>query len=277
MVALSYVGFVLIGDGQAMENAALRGADQVDTSRADEASKALNTITVASLLAACGIVGAVGLLRRSVAIALAAVGTIVMGQVLTQSLKRVILPRPGLVDVSPAFAGNSFPSGHTAIALSVLAATFIVTSHRWRGVVVFLLLSWAASIGAYTLTAKWHRLSDTLGAAGVTLVVAAVATLWLHSRGLVFHVEGPPRRLRVVFVGLLALGVFVSVALGLAVLFLTGQPLGGDAVDDYNIYAAFQSLAGAGSTATALALWWGWHRLEVVSPAEAARRNEATT
>jgi hypothetical protein len=36
---------------------------------------------------------------------------------------------------------------------------------------------------------------------------------------------------------------------------------------DGNVCLALRLLAGAGSIATRLVLWWSWHRLEVVTPA----------
>jgi hypothetical protein len=261
----SYVGLVLTPAGQALENAALRGADQADASSVSEADAALNAITVSSLAVGCVVIGVLGLLRRSVALAAAAVGTVVAGQVLAQTLKRLVLPRPGLVDASPGYTGNSFPSGHTTIALTVLAAGLILMPSRWRGVAMFVVAPWATGIGAYTLTAKWHRFSDTVGAAGIALLVASLAALWLHRRGLVRPVGGPPRRLRIVLVVVpLAVAALVGVALGLFLLVATPDLLAGDEVTDDNVYLALQVLAGAGSAVTALALWWGWHGLEVV-------------
>jgi len=269
VLVLSYVVLVLTPAGQALENAALRGADQADAASVAQADDALDAITVTSLAVGIAVIGVLGLLRRSAALAVAAVGTVVAGQVLAQVLKRVVLPRPGLVEASPAYTGNSFPSGHTTIALTVLAAVLLLTSYRWRGLVVFVVAGWATSIGAYTLTAKWHRFSDTLGAAGIALLVASLAALWLHRRGLVRPVAGPPRRLRVVLVVVpLAATALLGAALGGFLLVATPDLLSGDEVTDDNAYLALQVLAGAGSIATALALWWGWHRLEVVPPAE---------
>lgn len=45
-------------------------------------------------------VALIGLLRRRLDLAFAGVGVIVLGQVVTQTLKRFVLPRPDLVEVS---------------------------------------------------------------------------------------------------------------------------------------------------------------------------------
>jgi membrane-associated phospholipid phosphatase len=267
----SYVGLVLTAPGQALENAALRGADQVAARSLAESDEALGGITVASLAVACALIAVVGLVRRSAPLAIAAVGTVVAGQVVTQGLKRFLLPRPALVEASEAYTGNSFPSGHTTIALTVLAAALLLATWRTRGVVLFVLAPWAVAIAGYTLESKWHRLSDTLGSAGVTLVIASLAALWLHRRGLVRAVEAPARRARVVLVAApLALVAVVSVALGVFLLVASDNPLGRDPVVEYNVYLGLQCLAAFGSIATALLLWWSWHRLEVVTPARRA-------
>jgi membrane-associated phospholipid phosphatase len=261
----SFCGLVLTSTGQALENSALRGADQVSSDSFAEADSTLGAITVGSLALACVVLAVLALLRRSWPLAVAAIGTIGAGQVITQGLKRVVLTRPGLVEASPDYTGNSFPSGHTTIALTVLAAVLMVMPSRWRGVALFVVAGWSVSIGAYTLTAKWHRLSDTLGAAGVTLVVASLAALWLHRRGLVRTVTGRPRPWRVVLVVVpLALLAVTGLVLGVFLLVATPDVLATDPVVEYNVYLALQVLAGAGSAAAVLALWWSWHRLEVV-------------
>lgn len=264
VLVASYAGLVLTRTGQALENAALRGADQLDARSVAEADEGLHAITLVSLGVACALVALVGLLRRSWPLAVAAVGTVVAGQVVTQSLKRFVLPRPELVEASPGYTGNSFPSGHTTIALTVLAAALLVATWRARGVVLLVVAPWAVSIGAYTLTAKWHRFSDTLGAAGVTLVVASLAALWLHRRGLVRPVDAPPRRARVVLVVAPLAGLLVvSGGLGTALLAMAPSLLDRSPESDWVAFLALQCLAGAGSAATVLALWWSWHRLEV--------------
>jgi membrane-associated phospholipid phosphatase len=269
VLVASYVGLVLTAPGQALENAALRGADQVAERSVADSDEALAGITVASLGVACLLIAVVGLVRRSLPLALAAVGTVVAGQVVTQGLKRFLLPRPALVEASEAYTENSFPSGHTTIALTVLAAALLLATWRTRGVVLFLVASWAVAIAGYTLESKWHRLSDTLGSAGVTLVIASLAALWLHRRGLVRAVGTPGHRARIVLVVVpLALGAAVSAALGVLLLVATSDPLGSDPVSEYNVYLALQSLAAFGSAATALLLWWSWHRLEVVPSRE---------
>ncbi|WP_237047971.1 phosphatase PAP2 family protein [Lentzea guizhouensis] len=260
VAAVVYVLAVLTRAGQTIENAALRGADQDDVSETDAAWQALGEITVYSLAAAVVAVALVGVLRRRWDLAIAAVGVIVAGQAVVQVLKRFVLPRPALVEVTGDYAHNSLPSGHTTIAMTVLFAAVIVVPYRWRGVMLFFVLPWAVGIGQYTLTAKWHRLSDTLAADAIALSVAALASWWLARRGALERYEGPSRKPRSVLVVFWAFAGLVSLALGL---FLWVVPLSreGLGADEWVIYLGGGSLASAGSLAAALVFLACWRRV----------------
>lgn len=266
VVVAVYLLAVQTSTGQLLENAALRGADEAGSTDRDAADNALGQITVYSLGAAVVVVGLVGVLRRRFALAVAAVGLIVAGQVITQALKRFVLPRPPLVEVTGHYAHNSLPSGHTTIAMTVLFAALLVVPYRWRGVALFFVLSWAVGIGAYTVTAKWHRLSDTVAADAVSLAVACLASLWLARRGLVRRHDGPrriPRVLIVVFTALAGLGFLVlgGILIGAP---LVSQGLAATVADDaWVVYLAANSLASFFSIATALVFLATWRRLEI--------------
>ncbi|MFC5057015.1 phosphatase PAP2 family protein [Saccharothrix xinjiangensis] len=267
VAALVYVLTVWTTTGQELENAALRGADQVDAAQAGEAWRALDEITAYSLAVAVALVALVGALRRRWDLAVAAVGVIVLGQVVVQGLKRFVLVRPPLVEVVGDYAHNSLPSGHTAIAMTVLFAAVIVVPHRWRGVVMLLLLPWAVGIGQYALTAKWHRLGDTLAADAIALALAALASWWLARRGALHRYEGRRR------VGRVVIGVFagVSALVGLVLgAVLWGVPLAraglAGAVRDHDyewdLYLGAGSFASAGSLVAALVFLASWRRLK---------------
>ncbi|WP_326948285.1 phosphatase PAP2 family protein [Amycolatopsis sp. NBC_01307] len=263
---LVYVLAVLTVTGQELENAALRGADQAAARDQTAADQSLSRITLYSLGVAVVLVAVIGLLRRRPALAVAAVGVIVAGQVVTQGLKRFVLPRPSLVPLTGHYADNSMPSGHTTIAMTVLFAALLVVPYRWRGVTMVLLLSWAVGIGAYTVTAKWHRLSDTLAADAIALGLACLASWWLARRGVVRRYEGRRRIPRVLVVVVASLAGLVFLALGG---FLIGAALSQDGLDatlrdnTWVVYLAASSLASAGSVAAALAFLGTWRRLEI--------------
>ncbi|QUQ68624.1 phosphatase PAP2 family protein [Kutzneria sp. CA-103260] len=263
-----YVFAVLTPVGQALENGALRGADQLSVSEVNDANKNLNQITVYSLAVSVVVVALIGLLRRRWELAVAAVGVIVAGQVVTQSLKRFVLPRPPLVQVSGHYAANSLPSGHTTIAMTVLFAALIVVPYRWRGVAMFFAMSWAVGIGEYTVVAKWHRVSDTLAADAIALALGCLASWWLARRGLVRHHDGRSRTLRVLFVLLTV--AFTLLVLGLGVVFLwsTLSREGLDATlrdNTWLLYLSGSLFASVGSAVAALVFLATWRRLEIPS------------
>ncbi|GAB3164325.1 phosphatase PAP2 family protein [Amycolatopsis sp. NPDC004378] len=266
VVVVVYLLAVWTVPGQALENAALRGADEAGARDQAVADDSLSRITVYSLAVAVVLVGVVGLLRRRVDLAFAAVGVIVAGQVVTQVLKRFVLPRPPLVPSTGHYAANSLPSGHTTIAMTVLFAALLVVPYRWRGVTLFLLLSWAVGIGAYTVTAKWHRLSDTLAADAIALGLACLASWWLARRGVVHRHDGPRRIPRVLVVSIASVGGAVFLALGTV---LIGASLLGGGYEEtvrdnaWVVYLAANSFASFGSVAAALAFLATWRRLEV--------------
>jgi hypothetical protein len=185
---------------------------------------------------------------------------IVAGQLVVQVLKRFVLKRPALVEVTGDYAHNSLPSGHTTIALTVLFAAVIVVPWKWRGVLLFFVLPWATAIGQYTLTAKWHRLSDTLAADGIALALAALASWWLQRKGSLQTYTGPSRKGRVVLVVFWALAATATMALGLI---LWGFPLAKEGLnaDEWVIYLGAGSFASAGSLIAALTFLACWRRI----------------
>ncbi|WP_156753305.1 phosphatase PAP2 family protein [Actinokineospora pegani] len=265
-----YLAGVWTRAGQAAENAALRGADEAGAGAVRAADDQLGQITVVSLGTAVVLVTAIGLLRKRVDLTVAAVGVIVGGQVVTQVLKRFVLPRPELVPVSGDYAHNSLPSGHTTVAMTVLFAALIVVPYRWRGVAVFFLLSWAVGIGAYTVTAKWHRLSDTLAADAIALGLACAASWWLARRGLVRRYTGPRKIPRTVIIGCTAFAGVGLAGVGALLIGLAVHREGWAATvasNEYVVYLAANAFASAGSILAALAFLWTWRRLELVTPA----------
>ncbi|GLY53017.1 hypothetical protein Lesp01_66730 [Lentzea sp. NBRC 102530] len=258
--AIVYVLAVLTRAGQTIENAALRGADQDNVDEADAAWQALGQITIYSLAAAVVVVALIGVLRKRWDLTVAAVGVIVAGQLVVQALKRFVLPRPHLVEVTGDYAHNSLPSGHTTIAMTVLFAAIIVVPWKWRGVVLFFVLPWATAIGQYTLTAKWHRLSDTLAADGIALAVAALAAWWLQRRGSLQPYTGPRRIGRVVLVVFWSFAAAATLALGL-VLWVFPLAREGLNADEWVIYLGACMLASAGSLIAALTYLACWRRI----------------
>ncbi|MBV2353933.1 phosphatase PAP2 family protein [Streptomyces sp. J2-1] len=219
LMALVYAVLVLTVPGQLWEDAVLVGRHQDETlAAAHEASRTLDHITATSLGLAVLLLAAVGLLRRRYALTAVAVGCVAVSLLLAEVLKRFVLPRPDLTEAPRHLLGNSFPSGHTSIAMSVMFGLVLVVPYRMRGLAAGLCFPWAAFVGAYTVAAGWHRPSDTFGADLLVLAVACALTAALARAGLVR--PGPARRfpLRFVF-------VVVPLALVAVVGLLTGAVL----------------------------------------------------
>lgn len=256
-----YALAVLTSTGQRLENGALAGAYQVDDQVITSADIALSRITLTSLAVATLAVGAIGLLRRKVKLAILAVAVIGMGQVVTQGLKRYILPRPDLVDAPLGYSHNSFPSGHTTIAMTVLVAVILVVPFRLRGIAMLIVMTWAVSIGAYTVTARWHRASDTLGADAIAVALGCVAALALLRWGQVRRAPRQarlPRNFYAVVIGLFGL---LSLTLGVLLLGAVDNP--GTEQGEWNLFLAAHSFSSGGSIFFGLLYWWTWHELEV--------------
>ena len=248
--------------GQRVENAALRGSYQINADQVTAADNALATLTVGSLAVAVVILAAIGWVRGGFRLAVVAVAVVGGASAATEVLKRYVLRRPDLVDGPPQWLHNSFPSGHTTVAMAVACATLLVVSWRWRTVAMLIVTTWTVGVGAYTVIARWHRLSDTLGADAIALLAASLGALYLVRRGLVRRVPADRRApVRTVLVVLAVVYVLGAGAIGVYVGLAGAGQTPGD-VADFNLYLAAQTLASVGSVLTILLAWWSWHRLE---------------
>lgn len=263
--AAVYLLAVRTGLGQALENAALRGGDQVDPDLHRVAREQFHTITVTSQVAAALLVGLIGLLRRQLWLAVAGMAVIFGGQAVTQLLKYHLLTRPELVSGHGGHIENTLPSGHTTAAMSLLFAVLIVMPYRFRGIAMFFTLTWAVGIGAYTVIIGAHRLSDTLAADAVALVVACTASLFLARSGRIRAVVSPSaarytlRTVFVVIVGVVGVG---SLAWGGLQVVQAAAAHVSDRPVEWDLFLGSQWLAAAGSIGSALLFWWTWRRLE---------------
>lgn len=269
LFALTYILAVLTYSGQLVENAALIGAKSITKDELEDARIDLNTITHVSLAVALILLVAIGRLRRSWPLTIAGPGILLGATVTTEVLKHFILPRPDLADTYPHNWHNSFPSGHTTIAMASLVALLVVIPYRWRGLVMLFTMTWAVSIGAATLTARWHRLSDTIGGDLMALIFGAGFAIWLAKKGVLSWDQARAKPLRVV--GLLLFSVTVAAALisGTVLLILQLQS-GENSEFNRNIFLASQSLAYGLSGAAALAFWATLHKIETVGGTKAA-------
>ena len=193
LFAAVYLLAVRTGTGQRFENDVWLGAGQTATQRPIQAAGALNLIGNWTGIAAVAVILLIGLLRRRIAPAVAGVAVIGASVVTAEYLKDR-LPRPNLVPGWPHDAGNSFPSGHTAVAMAVMFALILVAPYRIRALVASCTAALATEIGALTIIARWHRPSDTLGADLMVLGYASLAILILAALGRVRPARPRPTR-----------------------------------------------------------------------------------
>jgi membrane-associated phospholipid phosphatase len=172
---LVYKLFVLTSLGQAVDNAAL--LSRVHHPRVDPVlGRALNGTTLASVVLACLVAAAIGLLRKRVDLAVGA-AFMVLGANGSVELLKDHLTRPDL-DHFPA--PNSFPSGHTAAAASVVYALVLVLPRAVRGMVALVGFVYVTVIAIATVWAQWHRPSDTIAAMLIVLAWGSVAVFGIR-------------------------------------------------------------------------------------------------
>nr|WP_254071319.1 MULTISPECIES: phosphatase PAP2 family protein [unclassified Rathayibacter] len=219
------------------------------------------------------LVAAIALIRRRPALALASVGSIVVTAGLTQLLKNVVLERPLLVETDSWYTGGSFPSGHTAAAVSVVFALAMVVPGRGRTVVLAIGGAVVVLVGNLTMAASWHRASDVLGADLVALASASLACAWLSTRAQVGRApRKPPRRavLRVLLV------CSIVLVLTLAALAVQGIQYYPDDTKDLVAFGLLQVLAVATSTVAVVGFALAWRGLDIGGPLAAPARRQRT-
>ncbi|SCF02695.1 PAP2 superfamily protein [Micromonospora mirobrigensis] len=210
--------------GQWLDTVALTG-NRIGQDRIDgPVDRLLNAMSLFSLLVATGVLGFIALARGRKALAVAAT-LLIAGANATVQLLKHFLTRPDFgIDPERAAAGNSLPSGHSAVAASVALALILVLPRKVRVLGAVVGAAYAAAAGVATLSAGWHRPSDAVAAYLVTGGWAAAAGLLL----LVFQREraqvdsGDAHRVSSVVLGLG--GLIAVVASGLALSWLMDLP-----------------------------------------------------
>jgi membrane-associated phospholipid phosphatase len=165
--------------GQLLDTIALAG-NSIGQNRIDGlVDRVLDAMSVVSLLAAIATIGFIALVRRGLWLAFVATLLVVGANLTTQVLKSVIT-RPDLgIDPERAAAGNSLPSGHTAVAASVAVALVLVLPSKVRAWWAVLGAGYTALAGVATMSAGWHRPSDAMASLLIVGAWAGVAGLLL--------------------------------------------------------------------------------------------------
>ncbi len=179
-VLVLYLVFVRTHWGQEVDDAAFEGRSVTRPELTAETDRLLQSVTRESLAVLGGALLLVALARRRVRLALA-VGVALAGSLLTSEVLKTVLPRPVLSGIA-GVTGNSFPSGHATIGMSLSLGLVFVVARRWRWLAAIVAAVVATFFGTGVLTSGWHRPSDSLAAYLVSLAwfaaAAAVLVAW---------------------------------------------------------------------------------------------------
>jgi membrane-associated phospholipid phosphatase len=183
LLCLVYAVAVGTRSGQLFEDSVLDAYLAVATGHhARAAQDSLAHISVFSLAGAIVAVFAIGVVRRRPLLAVTSSGLIAASVVITELVKLAVV-RPLLLDSGVHRENQSFPSGHTAIGISVMCGLALVAPYRARVAAVFFGSLWGIGIAVATVTGNWHRPSDTIGSELITLICTCGALVLLARLG----------------------------------------------------------------------------------------------
>jgi membrane-associated phospholipid phosphatase len=176
-----YLLFVRLPIGQRWDDRALLGGQLASPEARHALTSALHGIRISTLIAMIILLIAIGLVRKQIGVAVvtsvAFGGAIVSAEV----LKR-LLPRRDLAPELNAYVNNgnieTYPSGHSTIAMAFALGLLLVAGPRYRTAVAAFGMLWAAVVPMAALAAGWHRPSDVLGG-------MALALLWMSAAGVI--------------------------------------------------------------------------------------------
>jgi membrane-associated phospholipid phosphatase len=243
--------------GQWLDTAALVG-NTIGQDRIDGlVGTVLNAMSVVSLVAAIVFVGFIALIRGRVALAIMTTIFVIGANVTTQILKYVIVRPDFGVDPERATAGNSLPSGHTAIAASVAVALVLVLPRRLRPAGAIIGTAYTALAGVATLSAGWHRPSDAIASLLIVGGWAAIAGLLLLvvQRDDAQSESEDAHRITAILLGLIGLTLVVAATLALGFTDGSIQPMPDD-LSRRRLFAAYagSALGIAGTAALVMSL-----------------------
>jgi len=159
--------------GQRLDQAAFTGGTAAPLRAQEAAGRLLRTVSVGGLVIGILVLGGVAAARRRPALILVPAAVIGITMISAEILKHLLLDRPELL-AAPLFTENTYPSGHTATAISTGLAALLVAPPRLRAPVAVLAFIGAAGFGVFVVTAGWHLPSDALGSYALALTVACL-------------------------------------------------------------------------------------------------------
>jgi membrane-associated phospholipid phosphatase len=267
-----YLVAVRTATGQAVENVAMDGPVEDDWWRVRPVADRLGL--VASLLAAAGVVAVVAWAwrHRSWPRALAVAASIGTAVALAEVLKLAIMSRPALVAVGErAYLGpNTFPSGHSAVAVAVAVAAVALAPPGRRLPAAVAGGAYAALVALVLMAGEAHRPADVVGAALVSTAVALAAVALADPAAVIESGAGPgtPRKAgsggMAVLAGVAALAsLALAVALWVVAEAVVHGPLTGAEVDAARVLGFVA--VGVASMAAVLGFAWLTRRIRLAA------------
>ena len=119
-------------------------------------------VSVPVMVVAGTVVALVAAARRRPTLAGRALGAVIGANITTQILKEYVLTRPNLGVTTGA--GNSLPSGHTTVAVTISLALVVVAPKLFRSPSAWIGWAWSALMGVSVMMEGWHRPADVITA-----------------------------------------------------------------------------------------------------------------
>jgi PAP2 superfamily len=251
LLAAGYCVLVRTRLGHSVDNYAFASRLSLAPDYARFYTGVLEVVSKKGLVLAAGVLLTIAAVRRCLlvgVITVSAAATAIAGaEVLKAALPwRALAPSDAWI--SRGLLVNSYPSGHTTVATSLVLALLLVSSARVRPLLIVGGGLVCAAFATGVLAAGWHRPSDALGAiawSGTCMSIAAAVATRLQGRFL----TPPPVTLR-----LKAVGLFVALATGLLLLIAVSG-----AVNYVHRDWLFFVLTGLiAAFAFSLVGWYGW-------------------
>jgi membrane-associated phospholipid phosphatase len=165
--------------GQTVDQSLLERAAALPPAAGHLAQALLSGFTLPLVVAACLVPPTLALMRRSPWLAAGALVLVAGANITTQVLKSYVFERPDLLALG---APNSLPSGHTTVAASVALALALIAPPVLRVPTAVAGTVGSLVVGAATMVAGWHRLSDVVAALLVSAAWAGVVVAFVVMR-----------------------------------------------------------------------------------------------
>ena len=212
--ALLYLFAVRTRAGQRLDASAVRLRFVLPKSQFLLAVRMHDWVSVASIAFLGGAIVLIAFVRQRPRQALAS-GVIMVGSMLTSETIKHTWPRPARGITDSLGTHNTFPSGHTTVAMALAVGALVVASPASRRRVAPLSALFATAVGSSLVATASHRPSDIMGA--VIVVVGWVAAVRLVMGPMIVahsSLKEPDNEADVHSGGWMTIGGFVLLLLG---------------------------------------------------------------